>query len=174
MTKEKWARRILFCFSIYYHSVINNLWIDEQSWHFIQPPRVKLFCTSWEKSSLEKSFIACRSAEGSGVDALIVLSLPSNVFQNDLKGFVLFYAIKQIFYYIHENFLNSLKTLYIWPCGILIPWAGIEPSPPALEAWSLNRWTAGKVTNFSEFLFYRSLFVILISISYGCKDTIRH
>lgn len=59
-------------------------------------PRVKLFCTSWEKSSLEKSFIACRSAEGSGVDALIVLSLPSNVFQNDLKAFVLFYAIKQI------------------------------------------------------------------------------
>lgn len=35
--KEKWARRILFYFSIYYHSIINNLWIDEQSWHFIQP-----------------------------------------------------------------------------------------------------------------------------------------
>lgn len=157
MTKEKWARRILFYFSIYYHSVINNLWIDEQSWQFIQvcfpqlytfpwhtdwlpqtqppppgtrkccrlkkkntpsnlqfwvspqdkgttymlllpfsSPRVKLFCTSWEKSSLEKSFIAYRSAEGSGVDALIVLSLPSNVFQNDLKGFILFYAVKQI------------------------------------------------------------------------------
>ena len=33
-----------------------------------------------------------------------------------------------------------------WPrcaaCGILVPQPGIEPTPPALEVWSLNHWTA--------------------------------
>ena len=29
------------------------------------------------------------------------------------------------------------------PCsGILVPRPGIKPTPPALEAWSLNHWTA--------------------------------
>ena len=27
-------------------------------------------------------------------------------------------------------------------CGILVPWPGIKPMPPALEVWSLNHWTA--------------------------------
>ena len=35
--------------------------------------------------------------------------------------------------------------LFIWPhwaaCGILVSQPGIEPEPPALEAWSLNHWT---------------------------------
>ena len=38
---------------------------------------------------------------------------------------------------------------YFWPhcvaCGILFPWPGIEPTPPALEAWSPNHWTAREV-----------------------------
>ena len=38
--------------------------------------------------------------------------------------------------------------------GILVPWSGIEPVPPALEAWSLNHWTASKVLLF--FLFTES------------------
>ena len=39
--------------------------------------------------------------------------------------------------------------LIFWPhhaaCGILVPWPGIEPAPPAVEAWSLNYWTAREV-----------------------------
>ena len=31
------------------------------------------------------------------------------------------------------------------PHRILVPWPGIEPAPPALEAWSLNDWTTGEV-----------------------------
>ena len=27
-------------------------------------------------------------------------------------------------------------------CGILVPQAGTESKPPALEAWGLNSWTA--------------------------------
>ena len=30
-------------------------------------------------------------------------------------------------------------------CRILVPCLGIEPMTPALEAWSLNLWTARKV-----------------------------
>ena len=30
-------------------------------------------------------------------------------------------------------------------CGILVPWPGIEPVPPAVKAWSLNHWTAREV-----------------------------
>ena len=36
-----------------------------------------------------------------------------------------------------------------WPCcmacGILVPWPGIEPMSPAVEAWSLNNWTTREV-----------------------------
>ena len=39
--------------------------------------------------------------------------------------------------------------LYFWLCctarGILVPRPGIKPAPPAVEAWSLNHWTAGEV-----------------------------
>ena len=30
-------------------------------------------------------------------------------------------------------------------CGILVPQPGIEPTPPAVEEWSLNRWTATEI-----------------------------
>ena len=39
--------------------------------------------------------------------------------------------------------------IYFWPrclaCGILVPQPGIQPVPPAVEAWSLNHWTAREV-----------------------------
>ena len=31
-------------------------------------------------------------------------------------------------------------------CGTLVPQSGIEPAPPALEAWSLHHWTTSKVS----------------------------
>ena len=30
-------------------------------------------------------------------------------------------------------------------CGILVPQPGIEPTPPAVEAQSLNHWTTSEV-----------------------------
>ena len=33
----------------------------------------------------------------------------------------------------------------IWACGILDPQPGIEPTPPAVEARSLNNWTTREV-----------------------------
>ena len=41
------------------------------------------------------------------------------------------------------------KKKIIWPYHtafwILVPQPGIEPMPPALEAWSLNHWTTREV-----------------------------
>ena len=38
---------------------------------------------------------------------------------------------------------------FFWPrlaaCGILVPGPGIEPAPPAVEAWRPNHWTAREV-----------------------------
>ena len=43
-----------------------------------------------------------------------------------------------------------------WPrqaaCGNLVPQPGIEPMPPAAEAWSLNHWTAREVPGDIELL----------------------
>ena len=49
--------------------------------------------------------------------------------------------------------VSSLELLCIkitfWPhlaaCGDLVPRPGIKPTPPALEAWSLNHWTTREV-----------------------------
>ena len=35
--------------------------------------------------------------------------------------------------------------LIFWPCGILVPRPGIEPTPHALEEWSLNHWATRDV-----------------------------
>ena len=43
---------------------------------------------------------------------------------------------------------------FLWPChvegGILAPRPGIEPVPPAVEAWSPNHWTAREVPVVSQ------------------------
>ena len=35
--------------------------------------------------------------------------------------------------------------LHCMACRILVPRPGIEPTPPAVEAWSLNHWTTREV-----------------------------
>ena len=40
-----------------------------------------------------------------------------------------------------SSFFNCLAM----PCGLLVPRPGIEPAPPALEAQSLNHWTAREI-----------------------------
>ena len=42
-------------------------------------------------------------------------------------------------------------------CGILVPRAGIKPMPPAVEAQSLNHWTARDVPVISYSFFFSSL-----------------
>ena len=53
---------------------------------------------------------------------------------------------------------------FFWPCrvacGILVPWPGIKPVPPAVEVWSPNHWTAREVP---RFLFLKEIPVFSIS-----------
>ena len=58
--------------------------------------------------------------------------------------------------------MATLQFLCFWlhctACGILVPQPGIEPTPPALEVWSLNHWTAKEVLHYS-FLIVPPLFL---------------
>ena len=56
-------------------------------------------------------------------------------------------------FFNYSLFLSCFPALlfffFFWPCrtacGILVPQPGIKPMPPAVEAWSLNHWTAREV-----------------------------
>ena len=52
---------------------------------------------------------------------------------------------------IYGNYVHQSPTTFVffwlhcWACGILVPQPGIEPTSPAVEAWSLNHWTTREV-----------------------------
>ena len=56
--------------------------------------------------------------------------------------------------------INFMLCLFLsfWPrcvgCRIFVPQPGMEPLPPAVEAQSLNQWTARKVPFFFSFFFF--------------------
>ena len=49
-------------------------------------------------------------------------------------------------------FLGGWRGLHLKACGMLVPWLGIKPAPPALEAQSLNHWTTREVPSSFAFL----------------------
>ena len=57
---------------------------------------------------------------------------------------------------VQKHMLN-IQTWFFWlhhtACGILVPHLGIEPMPPAVEAWSLNHWTNREVLYKCNFMF---------------------
>lgn len=72
-------------------------------------------------------------------------------FKNKSKKGIDLWVSKQICFSLQLPIFSLF--LVFWPCckacGILVPWPGIEPTPLALEAWSLNHWTPGKSPSFS-------------------------
>ena len=54
--------------------------------------------------------------------------------------------------------LQGPRRLFFWlcrtACGILVPRPGLEPEPPAVEAPSLNHWTAGEVPEKTHLLIH--------------------
>ena len=59
------------------------------------------------------------------------------------------------------SLLFKKKNFFFWPsctvCGILVPRPGITPAPPALEAQSLNYWTAREVPTITVYILYLHL-----------------
>ena len=45
------------------------------------------------------------------------------------------------FFYIEKTGAFYLFWLSAVACGILVPWPGIEPGPPAVEVQNPNLWT---------------------------------
>ena len=65
---------------------------------------------------------------------------------------------------VTDRYANPFFFFFsLWPrymvCGILVPWQGIEPVPPAVEAQSPNHWTAREVpaNSFFQLAFQLSL-----------------
>ena len=69
------------------------------------------------------------------------------------------------------NFCVSCSFSLFWPhhaaYGILVPWPGMEPTLPAVKAWSLNHWTTRDVLNCDFSLKWRKIcrmqFGVLVS-----------
>ena len=79
-----------------------------------------------------------------------------------------------------NSFLNYILFIFLifWPhqaaCGILVPWPGIEPTPPALEVRSLNHWTTREVLLIIFLIFKYNLWFWRGSprcLSYRCLRT---
>ena len=51
--------------------------------------------------------------------------------------------------YLYSGLLYKTSLFFFWlhhaAYGILVPQPGIEPTPPAMEVWSLNHWIAREV-----------------------------
>ena len=58
------------------------------------------------------------------------------------------------------SFIVILFLLHREACGILVPQPGIAPAPPALEAQTLNQWTAREVPHciFYDFDYFFYIF----------------
>ena len=52
-------------------------------------------------------------------------------------------------------------------CGIWVPWPGIKPAPPTVEAWHLNHWTTREVPVFALLIATESELVTELGIP-GC------
>ena len=72
-----------------------------------------------------------------------ICGLPQVVVFSPLTGkyWVTHYQARVVFFF----------WLHHAACGILVPPPGIEPVPPAVEAWSLNHWTAREVPGQGSF-----------------------
>ena len=53
--------------------------------------------------------------------------------------------------------------LYFLACGILVPRPGMDPGPPAAEAWSLNHLDCQGILTFFFFFFLTSVLPVLAS-----------
>ena len=58
-----------------------------------------------------------------------------------------------VFFFFFFNLIFFFFWLHYVACRLLVPWLGVEPVHPELEAWSLNHWTASEVSFFHWFIF---------------------
>ena len=59
----------------------------------------------------------------------------------------------KILWHIFKIFFKLFFRSHHVACGIFVPQPGIDPTPPRVEVWCLNLWTARKDPLFTLFLF---------------------
>ena len=115
------------------------------------------------------------------------ISLPPTSFSQLVVIYPQWYICYCAFFFFWESsglilFHFILFHFFGRACGILVPWPGIEPASPALEAWSLNHWTAREVPvlsckekNFTLF-FIPSRFYLhfVVSFAFSYKNYLKY
>ena len=88
----------------------------------------------------------------------------SNGFFNNISSYLfsllILLALNPVVSFLFLSLL--LFFVFFWPwhmaCGILVPWPGIEPASPAVEAQTLNHWTTSKVPSFFILFDFSSIY----------------
>lgn len=88
----------------------------------------------------------------------------SNAFLNNISSYLfsllILLALNPVVSFLFLSLL--LVFVFFWPwhmaCGILVPWPGIEPASPAVEAQTLNHWTTSKVPSFFILFDFSSIY----------------
>ena len=70
----------------------------------------------------------------------------------------------RIFHFTAYLFIYGHKA-----CGILVPWPGIKPRPPALKVLNLNHWTIREGPS-SYFFFFKYIYIMLSPFSFFLKN----
>ena len=70
-----------------------------------------------------------------------------------------FWAVRRLFFF---SFYKKFQSFRCKACEILVSWPGITPTPPALEAWSLNHQGSSYGGSFS------------LPLSYHLRQNLRH
>ena len=87
------------------------------------------------------------------------------------RAFELFYDALNLFaFFLCSQNTKAVSTtlffFFFWPhhgaCGILVPRPRVEPEPPAVEAWSLNHWTAREVP--AQYIFKTANFSFMVQL----------
>ena len=88
-------------------------------------------------------FLSLQSSPGSflPVLALLIYSEPSPLAHIQCPAYAL--TVPEAHLYTAFTLCFRFGLCHV-SCGILAPWPGIKPGPPAVEARSPNHWTAGK------------------------------
>ena len=74
--------------------------------------------------------------------------------------------------WLRKGFLFIFNFFIFWlhcmACGILVPWPGINPVPPAVESWSPNHWTTreflGKSFNCEDCSYFPSASLLSLKL----------
>ena len=91
-----------------------------------------------------------------------------------LKKICIYFWLHQVLVTAEGFFIAAWGLSCPIACGILVFWPRIEPALPALEAWSLNHWTAKEVPIYFKYVQYIIHQLCFNKVKKGYSCTLRY